>query len=258
MDPLHVTEWGSGEPVLLVHGTRSWGTRSFSAQEPLGELGYRLLAIDRRGFGRSPDAPREDFEQDARDLLELLGDGAHVVAHSYGALGALLAAGTRPEAIRSLVLIEPGTLSLARGRPEVERFLVEAEGFFANPTWATPEEVLVATGQAVGDPIEAPVLTVEERRGVLTSMRGRHVWEAELPVKKLGSPPFPSLVITGGRAGSERALIVRDALLAAADATAELLGAERLRIDDAGHSPHSERPEPVNAALLRVWAQSRP
>jgi pimeloyl-ACP methyl ester carboxylesterase len=255
---LHVTEWGSGEPVLLVHGTRSWGERSFAAQEPLGERGYRLLAVDRRGFGRSPDAPREDFDQDALDLAELLGDGAHVVAHSYGALGVLLAAAARPEAIRSLVLIEPGTFSLARGRPEVEAFLAAAQDFFGTPTWRTPEEFLVATAEALGEPIEHPVLTADERRSVATSMTGRHAWEAELPAEQLASPPFRSLVIVGGRAGSERALVVRDALLAAADGAAELLGAERLKIDDAGHSPHSERPEVVNAALLRVWAQSRP
>lgn len=89
-------------------------------------------------------------------------------------------------------------------------------------------------------------------------MWGRHVWEARLPAEKLASPPYRSLVVTGGRAGSDRALVVRDALLAAADAAEELLGAERLRIPDAGHSPHSERPEVVNPALLRLWAQSRP
>ena len=170
----------------------------------------------------------------------------------------MLAAAARPEAYRSLVLIEPGTLSLARGRPEVERFLAEAERFYATPTWTTPEEFLVATARASGDAIEPPVLSADERRAVKTSMSGRHVWEASLPVDRLAAPPFPSLVLTGGRTGSQRALLVRDALLAAADAAAALLGAERLRVPDGGHSPHSERAEVVNAALLRFWAQNRP
>jgi pimeloyl-ACP methyl ester carboxylesterase len=170
----------------------------------------------------------------------------------------LLAAATRPESIRSLTLIEPGTLALARGRPDVDGFLALAEHFFANPTWKTPEEFLLATARATGETLEQPVLTAEERRAVETSMTGRHVWEAELPAEKLASPPYRSLIVTGGRTGSERALVIRDALLAAADAAAELLGAERLEISDAGHSPQSERPDLVNPALLRLWAQSRP
>lgn len=213
--------------------------------------------VDRRGFGRSPDAPREDFEQDARDLLELLAEPAHVVAHSYGAVGSLLAAAERPGAIRTLALIEPGTLTLARGRPEVDAFLAEAERFYAAPTWTTPEEFLAAMAQAIGDE-EPPPLTPEERRAVETSMAGRHVWEAELPADRLVEPPFPSLVVTGALLREGRSRIVREALIAAADAAAELLGSERLRVAGAGHSPHSERPEPVNAALLRLWAQSRP
>jgi len=48
-----------------------------------------------------------DYEVDARDVVDLLAAGAHLVGHSYGAVVAMLAAATRPDLVRSLALIEP-------------------------------------------------------------------------------------------------------------------------------------------------------
>jgi len=48
-----------------------------------------------------------DYEVDARDVVDLLAAGAHLVGHSYGAVVAMLAAATRPDLARSLALIEP-------------------------------------------------------------------------------------------------------------------------------------------------------
>src|SRR5262245_57009820 len=98
---LEVVVWGSGPGVLLVHGGIINGPATWSEQRPLGER-WRLEVVNRRGYGKSP-APlsRSDFEEDARDIAVLLGDGAHLVAHSYGAIGALYAAALRPQAVRS-------------------------------------------------------------------------------------------------------------------------------------------------------------
>lgn len=259
MEPLYVTEWGDGEPVVLVHGTRSWGVRSFAAQEPLAAHGYRLRVIDRRGFGRSPDTPQADFEEDARDVAELLADGAHLVGHSYGGVAALLAAAARPDAVRSLALIEPAVLALVADEPVVASFVAEAEAFVAHGPWPTAEDYLAAEAQAFGEPLDPAPLTPDERRAITTAMGERHVWHAEIPRDRIAQPPFPSLVLTGSaEADAQKRETMRQALLAAADAVAELLEAERLTVPGAGHSPHSERPEIVNDALLRLWRQPRP
>ena len=76
-DDLHVEEWGAGEPVVLVHGSLATGAEEWDAQRPLAEDGFRLLVLDRRGYGRSPAAVGEDFLVDADDIVELMGDGAH-------------------------------------------------------------------------------------------------------------------------------------------------------------------------------------
>jgi pimeloyl-ACP methyl ester carboxylesterase len=64
--------------MVLVHGTMTWGTACFEARWPLARH-YRLLVMDRRGFGESPDIDRSDYEVDALDVVELLDDGVHLV-----------------------------------------------------------------------------------------------------------------------------------------------------------------------------------
>jgi len=50
---LYVKVWGTGRPVILIHGwplsADSWDDQALA----LGTAGYRVIAYDRRGFGRS-------------------------------------------------------------------------------------------------------------------------------------------------------------------------------------------------------------
>jgi pimeloyl-ACP methyl ester carboxylesterase len=101
---LHVVEQGHGNPVVLLHGfpelAYSW-RHQISA---LGDEGYRTIAPDMRGFGRS-DAPEEI---EAYDIVELCGDVARVlddreleraaiVGHDWGATVAWHFALLQPE-----------------------------------------------------------------------------------------------------------------------------------------------------------------
>src|SRR5688500_20141389 len=79
---LFIESWGSGVPVVLVHGSLATGADEWQAQRPLADEGFRLLVPDRRGYGRSPAARGEDFLADGEDIAELMGDGAHLVGHS--------------------------------------------------------------------------------------------------------------------------------------------------------------------------------
>jgi pimeloyl-ACP methyl ester carboxylesterase len=70
---LHYTDHGTGSPVVLIHGWPLSG-RSWEKQVPaLVEAGHRVIAYDRRGFGRSsqPWGPY-DFDTLAADLHALL------------------------------------------------------------------------------------------------------------------------------------------------------------------------------------------
>lgn len=120
--PIHVRRWGTAGPrVLMVHsgvqGGLGGGPSTFDAQEALAARGWQIEVVDRPGFGQSPTHGPDDMEADAVWIADMLGDGAHLVAHSWGAAESLLAAARRPGAVRSLVLVEPALEALLPTMP---------------------------------------------------------------------------------------------------------------------------------------------
>jgi len=240
---LAVDVWGAGEPVVLVHGSLATGAEEWEAQRPLADEGFRLLVLDRRGYGRSPAAEGEDFLRDADDIAALMGDGAHLVGHSYGGLGVLFAAARRPEATRSLTLLEPGAFALGQDQP-AGRALVDA----VRRAWDADlpdEEWVVDFLKAVGsDPDEFPAefLTVAVP---LTPVlrRGRALWDAQLPLAELASAPFPKLVVSGGHSAGFDAVC---------DDLAVRIGASRAQVAGAGHEIQFAAPQ-INEVLINLW-----
>ena len=120
--PINVVEVGeNGPPVLIVHGGiqggLGGGPATFDKQRPLAERGWRLRLMERPGFGRSASRGVDDMEADAELVADLLGDGSHLVGHSWGGAAALLAAARRPEAVLSLTLIEPALFPIVMTDP---------------------------------------------------------------------------------------------------------------------------------------------
>src|SRR5204862_4727859 len=106
--PIAVVQHGAGPEVLLVHGGASPET-TWSGLESLSQR-WTLTFAYRRGFAPSPEPPggRQDFDQDATDIAELLDRRRlHLVGHSYGGVVAAIAATRRPAQVRSLTLLEP-------------------------------------------------------------------------------------------------------------------------------------------------------
>lgn len=70
---LYVKDWGAGRPVILLHGwplsADSWDDQAMA----IADAGFRVIAYDRRGFGRS-DQPWSGYDYDtlADDLAAVI------------------------------------------------------------------------------------------------------------------------------------------------------------------------------------------
>lgn len=111
---LEFEERGTGEPVVLIHGSTI--KDDFLPVAHLPALhGYRLIRYHRRGYGGSTGSQGpisiEDQTRDCAGLIRALGiERAHVVGHSYGGVIALQLALDAPELVHSLVLMEPALI----------------------------------------------------------------------------------------------------------------------------------------------------
>ncbi|MFD3326878.1 alpha/beta fold hydrolase [Streptomyces sp. NPDC058701] len=119
---IHLVEQGSGPLVLLVHGfPESW----YSWRHQLTALaaaGYRAVAVDVRGYGRSSrpegtDAYRMlELVEDGVAVVEALGErSAVIVGHDWGSAIASNSALVRPDVFRAVGLL--GVPYTPRGGP---------------------------------------------------------------------------------------------------------------------------------------------
>ena len=222
---LDVLRLGSGPRVVLVHGSIVPAERAWRHQLGLAER-WSLVVPNRPGFGQSPPLPRGDFEAEAPLIAELLGDGAHLVGHSYGAVIALLAAALRPEAVRSLTVSEPGALRVAEGHPAVDEMRAQGDRLYA--AGLEPHDFLLMFRSGVNSTRESPDdLPDWLERGARHARDERPPWEADIPLDRLAAASFPKLVISGGH--SEAFEIVCDTIASA-------LSAEREVIPGRGHT----------------------
>jgi pimeloyl-ACP methyl ester carboxylesterase len=111
----HVLTWNDGgQPtIVLCHGFLDMAHGFEWVADALAAAGFRVVAFDFRGHGRTEWVGRggyyhfADYVLDLASLLPLVADApVHLVGHSMGGTVACLFAGTRPNAIRSLTLVE--------------------------------------------------------------------------------------------------------------------------------------------------------
>ncbi len=147
---IHCVEAGSGPLVLLIHGfPESW--YSWRHQLPvIADAGYRAVAIDVRGYGRS-SAPHEveaygivHHVGDNVGVVEALagpGEKAIVIGHDWGSPIAAHSALLRPDVFSAVALLSvpynaPGgprpTEAFARMAGEISKVTGKEEEFYMN------------------------------------------------------------------------------------------------------------------------------
>jgi pimeloyl-ACP methyl ester carboxylesterase len=245
---VHVETFGRGPRVVLVHGSVGNGASTWSAQEPLAER-FTLVVPDRPGSPPNPPVDRVDFEDQAPLVADLLADRAHLVGHSYGGVICLYAAGLRPEAVRSLTVIEPPAFGLARGDPDVDRLIEELARLWSDDGPTDPAVFLSRFSSLVigRDVPPDKSLSPELEQGVRTLMVERLPSEADPPLEALAAAPFPKLVVSGAHSA---------AFDAVCDVLTEQLGAERAVLPGSAHN--AQRVAGFNETLVRFLERRAP
>ena len=243
-------------PAVLVHGSFRGGLDTFREQLAL-EDEYRVVVVDRRGFGGGASPAADGWPTDAEDLVALLDElgPAHVVGHSYGAVVALLAATRVPERLRSLVVIEPPAFELARGDASAEATTTAMKPVYERAHDLSTVEFVQEWARTRGmsrERVDAWVASFGEKDWAAAEATRRERWPGDAPIRLdlLAQAAFPTVVVAGGYDGHTRG--GRD-FAAVCRTLAEAIGARLVVFERSLHTPQIEEPEAFNRLLREHW-----
>lgn len=255
-------EAGSGRGVVCLHANASSSAQWRALMETLAPS-LHVLAADLYGAGKSPDWPGERplALQDEVALLEPVfaraGDPFTLVAHSYGAAVALIAAVSQPHRVRALALYEPTLFALldAEAPPpnEADGIRAAVAGAVAaletgNPAGAAECFIDFWMGQG------AWKRTPEARQGpIASSVRNVRAWAKALtteptPLAAFAQMNIPVLYMMGKDSPASSRGVGR--LLTSALPQVQLVEFEGL-----GHMGPVTHPELVNQSISRFLEQ---
>ena len=115
---MHYIEAGpaDGQPVVMIHGNPTWSFMWRKIMRQLGDAGYRAIAIDLIGMGRSDKPTKMSDYTIARhekwvrqalfDKLDL--NGVHLVLHDWGGIIGLRVAADAQDRLASITLSNTG------------------------------------------------------------------------------------------------------------------------------------------------------
>lgn len=255
-------EFGSGDPAVFVHGSFGWGLDTFPEQRALADR-FRVVLLDRAGFGDSPAGEVVGWPTDMDNLIELLVEykGGHLVGQSYGAVVSLLAAGLRPDLVRSLVVIEPPLYSIAREERAVQTVLASERRLRQGSqemsaaqfvrSWAT--EVMGRDPAAIDEWTAS--WTPKDWAAAETTRRERWPGDAPVELAALTRLSVPKVVVVGGwsadlfpgRQAAGRALRV------VGETLADSIEATLVVFERSAHNPQIEESAAFNELLRDTW-----
>lgn len=238
---------GDGPLVVCLPGMGDLRSSYRHLAPRLVEAGFRVATVDLRGHGDSSTNFSEyGDEATARDtiaLLELLGS-AVIVGNSMSAAAGVIAAAERPELVNGLVLVGPFVRD-PKANPIMKAVMRVATATpFVAATWKTFLPTLFP-GRKPNDHADylSRVIAAIRRPGYSKSF-SRTTRASHAPAEaRLGQVHTPTLVVMGeldpdfSKPSDEAAWIT------------EQLRGELLMVQDAGHYPHSQRPDLVAPAI---------
>lgn len=256
---LNYTDTGTGEAVMLVMGTGAGGRVWHLHQVPaLVSAGYRVITFDNRGIPPSDECPQgfgiDDLVADTVGLLGHLGlDSCRFVGTSMGAQVVQELALARPEVVeRAVLMATRGRVDEMRTELGMAERELRDEGVDLPPRYqAVMRAIQNLSPRTLND--DASIrdwLDLFEVSPVPRSPGVRAQLDLDLFPNRLAAYRrirVPVLVI----GFSDDILLPPHLAREVADA---IPGAEYRQLDHCGHYGYLERPDEVNAELLKFFA----
>jgi pimeloyl-ACP methyl ester carboxylesterase len=259
-------------PALLVPGFTGSKEDFIAVLQPLASAGRRVLAMDMRGqyqSGAAPDAGGYAPGELAADIAAITaavgaedrgdGHGLHLVGHSLGGLIAREAALTGTARIVSLTLLGSGPGRITGQRAQVLRTMLAMMDPADRPDDLLRDEVRRIweehlAPQAEADGVPGHVICFLRERMMGNSPAGLVAMARYLlrcpdrtaELAGLGGPPI--LVLYGENDDAWKPAVQ--------ERMARRLGASRVCIPGAGHSPAVEAPETTASTLTAFWREA--
>jgi len=276
---LEYVEKGSGDPVLLVHGSAS-DYRTWGAQLSAFSRRYRTVAYSRRyhwpnaTIGENDDYSMEEHVGDLERVLRSLGKRPlHLVGHSYGAFVCLLLAIKQPRLLRSLVLAEPPAITLFVSsspkpsemlkllfkRPRTALAILQFGMRGLNPAKAEAERgnmdqaMRVFGGTVLGRDFLERLSESRLEQVRANAIQAEFIGSGfpDLDADRVRNMKVPTLLV-----GAEQSPAVFHRVL---DRLQELLpNSRRVEIHGASHIMHEDNPIEYNEAVLSFWEAHTP
>jgi 3-oxoadipate enol-lactonase len=249
---------GSGPPVVFSHALL-WNTELFAPQIAFLKDWYRCIAYDHRGQGKSAEGTGRAIDvatlaEDAAALIEALALGpVHFCGLSLGGIVGMRLAISRPDLIRSLVLLD------TTADPEPSQLKYKALNLIARYAGLGPIARLIMPAlygkTALSDPARAAdraaweKALVANRRSIWRAVNG--ALERKSIFAELSRITAPTLVAVGDEdvaTGPERSARIARAIK----------GARLVIIPRAGHCSTVEQPDTVTAAIAAFLDKQQP
>ncbi|MDI2124866.1 alpha/beta fold hydrolase [Yinghuangia seranimata] len=254
---LHYDIVGSGEPLVLVHGSWTDGHTWGLVVPALAER-YQVLTYDRRGHTRSErpsgQGSRREDEDDLASLMGMLDAGpAHVAGSSFGGSTALGLASRHPELFRSLIVHEPPLMGVVADDPALAPAMQETGRRIAGVLEALRagdaeggahkfvDEVALGPGMWDRLPEDQKQMCIGNAPTFLDEQADPG-WSV-VDLDGLGGLSAPALLTHGTVSPSWFAVIIERLARA-------VPGARVRTLEGAGHVPHETNPDDYVASVL--------
>lgn len=256
MKPLHAETHGCGAPLILLHGFTG-SSAEWRPLRPLWPSGFRPIAVDLPGHGRSEAPPETERYRAGRVLVDLNAvldrfriERASVLGYSMGGRLALAFALTYPQRTTALVLegASPGIADAAeraarRAADETLASRIEREGVESFlGFWM--QQPLFASQAGLAPAVQEELRRSRSRNraaGLAGSLRGFGAGAAEPVWERLCEIAVPTLLVVGEKDDKFRRL--------AAQMVERIPAAEIAVVPAAGHNTHLENPSAFAARV---------